>query len=100
MNIEKLIERGLGVTITLTSEQLIEVIDYVVEKTRIELENEIRNKNTEIYLTSKEVCDFLNIDNTTLWRWDKRGYLTPIYIGGKKRYPKSEIEKRFTINNN
>ena len=100
MEIEKLIERGVNINITLTPKELVEVIDYVVNRVKLEMEEDIRSKNSEVYLTSKEVCDFLSIDNSTLWRWEKREYLKPLYVGGKKRFPKSEIEKRFTINNN
>lgn len=100
MSIENLIESGVNVNVTLTPKELIEVIDYVVQKTKMELENQIISQKQEVYLTSKEVSQFLKVDNSTLWRWEKRGYLKPLYIGGKKRYPKSEIVNRFTSINN
>jgi len=96
MNIENLIASGVSVSVTLTPKELVEVIDYVVGKTKVELENSIRSKYVEVYLTTQEVCDFLKVDPSTLWRWDKREYLKPIYIGGKKRYVMSEIKQRFT----
>jgi hypothetical protein len=96
MTIENLIESGVNVNVTLTPKELIEVIDYVVQKTKTELEDQIISQKQEVYFTSKEVSEFLSVDSTTLWRWEKRGYLKPIYIGGKKRYPKSEIVDRFT----
>ena len=96
MTIENLIESGVNVNVTLTPKELIEVIDYVVLKTKTELEDQIISQKQEVYFTSKEVSEFLKVDNSTLWRWEKRGYLKPIYIGGKKRYPKSEIVDRFT----
>lgn len=100
MSIEKLIESGVNVNVTLTPTELVEVIDYVVKKVKMEMEEEIRSKQTETYMTTKEVCDFLSISEVTIYRWEKRGYLTPLYIGGKKRYPRTEIEKRFTSMNN
>ena len=100
MNLENLIESGVNVNITLTPKQLIEVIDYVVQKTKTELEDQIISQKQEVYFTTKEVSEFLKVDNSTLWRWEKRGYLKPIYIGGKKRYPKSEIVERFRKTNN
>jgi len=100
MNVITLIESGVGINVTLTPEQLIEVIDYVVQKTKNEFEQELIKKNVETYMNSKELCKFLDIDDTTLWRWEKRSYITPIYVGGKKRYKRSEIEKRFTSTNN
>lgn len=100
MNIVDLIKNGVNVNVTLTPEELVDVIDYVIQKTKNEFEKELVKKNSEVYMTSKEVVDFLSISNVTLYRWEKRGYLLPIYIGGKKRYKRSEIEKRFTIMNN
>lgn len=100
MEIQKLIESGVNLNITLTPTELVEVIDYVVKKVKMEMEEEIRSKQSETYMTSNEVCDFLSIDNSTLWRWEKRGYLKPLYVGGKKRYPRSMIEQRFTRINN
>lgn len=96
MELQDLIESGIGVNITLTPKELIEVINYVVEKSKMELETQLMKKSQEEYLTSTQVCEFLKINQTTLWRWEKREYLKPIYIGGKKRYPRSSIEKRFT----
>lgn len=100
MNLEQIIESGWNVNVTLTPAELVEVIDYVIQKTKIEFENELMKKNAEVYMSSKEVCDFLSIANSTLWRWEKQGYLRPQFIGGKKRYPRSEIQKRFSIMNN
>lgn len=100
MDIKKLVESGVNVNVTLTPKELEELVYQMVKSVKLEMEEEIRSQNTEVYLTSKEVCDFLSIDASSLWRWEKRGYLTPLYIGGKKRYPRTEIQKRFTIVNN
>lgn len=100
MNVLNLLESGVNLNITLTPKELIEVINHLVEKTKMELEEQIVSKKMEVYMTTKEVCEFLKVDSTTLWRWDNRGYVKPIYIGGKKRYPRTEIEKRFTTIHN
>ena len=99
MQVQDLIESGIGVNVTLTPKELIEVIDYVVEKTKSESEYQLIKKSQEEYLTSNQVCEFLKVNLSTLWRWEKKEYLKPIYVGGKKRYPKSEIQKRFTSTN-
>lgn len=45
-------------------------------------------------ITSKEVQKLFNITPVTLWKWNKRGYLNPIKIGGKKLYYKrADVEK-------
>lgn len=100
MSVEELLENGVNVQVTLSPKELEELIYQMVKVVKMEMEDEIRQQNSEVYMTSQEVCDFLSIDNSTLWRWEKRGYLNPLYIGGKKRYPRTEIQKRFTIVNN
>ena len=50
-------------------------------------------KREERYLTSKEVSRLLNVDASTLYRWDKNNYLKPVKFGSKKRYRLSDIEK-------
>jgi hypothetical protein len=47
-------------------------------------------------LSPKETGEMLSIDVSTLYRWDKLGYLTKIKIGGKVRYRLSDIQKLFS----
>lgn len=41
----------------------------------------------------KQVCEMLDVDPSSLWRWRKRGYLVPAEIGGKRRYKISDIRR-------
>lgn len=50
-------------------------------------------KAKEYLLTPEEAAELLKVSSVTLWRWDKSGYLTPVYVGGKKRYRNSDIHK-------
>lgn len=34
----------------------------------------------------------LEVDKSTLWHWDKEGYLKKVHIGGKPRYRESEVK--------
>lgn len=47
--------------------------------------------NNEEFLTTDEVAEMLSVNRSTLWRWEKRGYLMPIKIGAQVRYAKSAI---------
>jgi predicted site-specific integrase-resolvase len=33
------------------------------------------------------------VTKPTLWSWNKKGYLTTIKIGGKRRYRMSDVKK-------
>ena len=47
----------------------------------------------EKFLTTKETSRLLNVDISTLYRWEKNSYLKPIRIGIKKLYRLSDIDK-------
>jgi predicted DNA-binding transcriptional regulator AlpA len=86
-NIVEIAKEYPHINVTLTAEQLIEAIDYCVDRTR----REITSEKEERYLTQKQVEEMFNISNTTIWRMEKKNILTPIFIGGQKRYPLSSI---------
>lgn len=44
-------------------------------------------------LTRFEAAKALNVTLTTLWRWAKIGYLTPVKIGTKVLYKASDIDR-------
>ncbi|MDR1584038.1 MAG: helix-turn-helix domain-containing protein [Prevotellaceae bacterium] len=93
MNIYDLLESSSGLNITINAGQLIEAIDYCVNKTRKELEQQITDANTETYPSPDQVAKILDVDKSTLWRWRKQNYLVPIEVGGKRRYRMSDVRK-------
>ena len=58
---------------------------------------EMRQSDTEVkaelYLSAQETADKLGVDVSTLWRWDKLGYLKKIKVGNKVRYRESDVLK-------
>lgn len=50
-------------------------------------------KKEERYLSPNDAAKKLSVDPSTLYRWNKSGYLKAIKIGNKKRYRLSDIEK-------
>ena len=53
----------------------------------LELMNESKQEKEETvsdnYLSVGEVIDKLRVNASTLWRWDKTGYLKKLKVGGK-----------------
>ena len=60
-----------------------ETLDAIVRETLIE--------QNEKLITSKEVKSILGITLPTVYAWTEKGILTPIYLGRKKYYKRSEI---------
>ena len=80
---------GLMVTVKFTD--LVDVVKFVVEETKLQREQVSSDQTTETYLTEDEVKQLLGVSHSTLWRWQKQEYLSPVKIGRKNRYRKSEI---------
>jgi hypothetical protein len=93
MNLYDLLQDNSSLNLTINAGQLIEIIDYCICKTRKELEQQITDANTETYPSRQKVAEILDVDLSTLHRWNKSGYLCPIEVGGKRRYRMSDIRK-------
>lgn len=92
MNINEIIKTGVNLTVSIGINDLREWHDEVIKSTRKELEEAVLSDKAESYPTVKQVAEILNVDNTTLWRWNKRGYLKTIEFGGGRRYKMSEVK--------
>jgi predicted DNA-binding transcriptional regulator AlpA len=79
-----------NVTISITGEQLNEFANQILTGARSIFEKE---EQPEQYLTRKQVAELLQVDLSTLWRWNKESYLNPVEIGGKRKYKLSEVNK-------
>ena len=47
----------------------------------------------EEFLTAKQTAEFLKVDISTLWRFEKSGYLVPARIGAKRIYRVDDLKK-------
>jgi hypothetical protein len=89
----KLAKECPGINLTVTAGELFEMVEFCVNATRRDLEQQITDANAETYPSPEQVSKILDVDKSTLWRWRKTGYLTPIEIGGKRRYRMSDVKK-------
>lgn len=76
----------------LTQEQLQELITSSVKKSLTELKDELHllNDGNDL-LTRDEACQFLKVDSSTLWAWNKQGRIKSYGIGARRYYKKSEL---------
>jgi len=92
MNLQDLLHSEPNTILAIKAEQMREVIDYTIAKTKLEFEAK-QEPEQEQYLTRKQTAEKLKMDISSLWRWAKMGYLTPVPVGGKRMYRLSDIEK-------
>lgn len=58
-----------SINLTVTEGELFEMVDYCVQSTRKELEQQITDTNTETYPSPDQVAKIFDVDKSTLWRW-------------------------------
>lgn len=86
MNISSILESGANVQIVINALDLKEAF--------LQWREEANPKDTpqpEKYLTANETAKLLGVDISTLWRWDKTGYLRKVKRGSKVFYKESDI---------
>ena len=91
MNLENLLESA-NVTVAVSLSDLKEFAQVLIDKSKRDLELAVISDKAETYPSPKQVCEILNVDASTLWRWNKRGYLCPAEVGGKRRYKMSDVK--------
>lgn len=89
----KLAQEAPGTIIAVPVGDLVKANIWLVEKTLADMEHAVAQKNAVTYLTREQVIEKLNIVPSTLWRWQKRGYLVPVKVGGENRYRSTDIDK-------
>lgn len=87
-NINKLLETGTNVTLSVTPIELKEFALTIINEATI-----LQKQQPEQYLTTDETAQRLQVSTNTLWRWAKMGYLVPVKTGRKPHYRLSDIEK-------
>jgi hypothetical protein len=79
-----------NIIVSITGEQLNEFAEQILSGARAIYETK---EQPEQYLTRRQTAEMLDVDLSTLWRWNNENYLCSIEIGGKRRYKLSEVNK-------
>ncbi|WP_366144031.1 helix-turn-helix domain-containing protein [uncultured Alistipes sp.] len=92
-NLTSMMESGANIIVAIALEDLRRFHKEVIADTKKELEAQIAEDKGERYLSIKQVCEMLDVDPSTLWRWRKRGYLVPAEVGRRPRYRLSDVRR-------
>ena len=88
MNYRDLLSSGANVSVTLKLEDLREIFKEMVSSVK----SKSTDQSSEEFLSRKEVLNLLKIDSSTLWSWEKTGYIKSYPFGGRKRYKLVDVE--------
>jgi hypothetical protein len=91
--IQDLLNSDANINVTIQRSDLMDFGRFLISQTKTELEAEVIAQQNETYKTRLETCDFLKVDQSTLFRWAKRGYLIPVEVGGKRMYRMSDLQR-------
>ena len=80
-----LLKSNANVSVTIGLEDLREFLQEVA------ISSTSKEVKEEKYLSADETATMLHVDKSTLWRWNKVGYLHKIKTGGKSLYKLSDI---------
>jgi len=96
MDLELIARTYPDMCITVRLADLLEANEALARKVREEAEREIDHRlkvDTDVLVAKEEARVRLGRPApSTLWRWEKAGYLKPVRIGQKVFYRKSHIE--------
>ncbi len=88
-----LLKSDSNFNITINKSDLFDFAKFMISETKSELEAEVIAAKAETYLTRLETCDFLKVDQSTLFRWSRRDYLKPIEFAGRRLYRMSDLKR-------
>lgn len=88
MSLRDLLESGANVSLTVTLDDLRTILNEAAKSTKPAAQEEA----AEEFLSRKEVLALLKIDSSTLWCWEKTGYIKSYPFGGRKRYRREDVE--------
>ena len=94
MKISDLIAEGANVYVTVSVADLREFFEEVVKDTAAKERAAEAERNADGVMSQTDVCKFLGVSKSTLWRWDKYDYLSPSgRMGRTPQYLKSDVER-------
>ena len=88
MSLRDLLEAGANVSLTVTLDDFRTILNEAAKSTKPAAQEEA----AEEFLSRKEVLALLKIDSSTLWCWEKTGYIKSYPFGGRKRYRREDVE--------
>ena len=94
MGMKDILSSGANVSITVTADDLRVFLAEVVQEVMNKEKAAQAARNADETMTQKEVCKFLNVSKSTLWRWERDNYLLPTgRMGRSPQYLKSDVQR-------
>ena len=89
--------KGTSLKIEVTSKDLLEFADALVERAAAKARAEIERQSDVEYIPKKEAIDLLGVCDATLWHWARSGYLVPVKLGRRVFYRRTDIQRLLNL---
>lgn len=94
MTITDLLTGGANVSITVSADDLRVFFAEVAQQVINQEKAAEAARNADGVMSQTDVCKFLGVSKTTLWRWERDNYLLPTgRMGRSPQYLKSDVER-------
>ena len=85
--------KGTSLKIEVTSKDLMEFADALVERAAAKVIAEIERQSDDEYIPKKEAIDLLGVCDATLWHWARSSYLVPVKLGRRVFCRRTDIQR-------
>lgn len=83
--------------VQVTPEALVKLINEGVKSQLEDFKKDLNTNDPEILLTRAEACEFLKIEQTTLYHWVKAGKVLCYGIANRRFFKKSDLLNSLTL---
>ena len=97
MTLQQIAAGAAGVMVVMSAADLKAAMGAMYQEQQAQTAAAIAAHRERPTLSRAEAARALNVTLTTLWRWDKIGYLCPVKIGSKVLYRASDIDVILTL---
>lgn len=84
-----------GISVQISGPEALSILEAIYQRGRDDSEHELREnmakEQAEEYITKAEAMRILGKSENTLWKWNKKGYLTWIKRGGTIMYSRQHV---------
>lgn len=75
----------------MTVGDLAEFAEKLIQRAKTEFSNSDVAVEVDSLITADELCSILKIKRPTLYKWQQKGYIAPVRIGGRTYYRHSDV---------
>lgn len=92
--VSEIVKGDERLSLTLTAKGVAALVQELSERLLGEKmpQHDITSNAEEKLLTKQQVMELLGVSSTTLWLWERKGYLKPVKIGRKVFYSPKDID--------